>query len=747
MICAISGVNGARRALPGVPGWHDAESMEASEGDVLSRGYGAVLWEPDDKTVRQARVTRFMSWLKDRHQLHLGGYEDLWQWSVSQPGEFWSAVWDYFEVLGERGEGPALAGTVMPDVRWFDGATLNYARNALRTAWTDPDRTAIIFDSERGRAGSLSYAQLAAEVARVTRGLRSLGVGRGDRVAALLPNVPEAVIGLLATASLGAIWSSCSPDFGARSVIDRFAQIEPKVLIACDGYGYGGKEFSRAAMVDEVVAALPGSPGVVLVNLISAGPGGRPPQTPPILGGNLSSQAPSAPQTPSAPVAWGDLGADDRGAQDRREPEFEEVPFAHPLWVVYSSGTTGLPKPIMHGHGGIVLEHLKALSFHQDLRPGDVFTWYTTTGWMMWNYLAGGLLVGLTIVLYDGSATYPATDRLWRLAAEHGVSYLGVGAPYLVACMKAGLRPGEQTDLSALRAIGSTGSPLPPEAFGWVYEQVKPDLLLGSYSGGTDLCTGFVGPCPLLPVRAGVISGRCLGARVEAYDEDGKPVIGQVGELVITQPMPSMPVGFWRDPEGVRYRESYFDMYPGVWRHGDWIELLPDGGCIIYGRSDATLNRGGVRMGTSEFYRAVEGFDEIADSLVVDTGRLGAEGRLVLYVVPAEGAELDDDLKSRLRAALKAQLSPRHVPDEIHQVPGIPRTLSGKKLEVPVRKILHGMDPERAADPNALADPDVLRYFGRFQGAGEAADSPQLRKETSPSQWGGRVLRRRGEPG
>jgi acetoacetyl-CoA synthetase len=684
--------------------------MEASEGDLLSRGYGAVLWEPDDKTVRKARITRFMSWLEDRLKLHLSGYEDLWQWSVSQPAEFWTAVWDYFEVLGDRGDGPALAGEVMPDVRWFDGATLNYARNALRTAWTDPDRTAIIFDSERGRAGSLSYAQLASEVARVARGLRSLGVGRGDRVAALLPNVPEAVIGLLASASLGAIWSSCSPDFGARSVIDRFAQIEPKVLIACDGYGYGGKEFSRAAMLREVVEALPGRPAVVLVSLI----------------GEDSS--------PVEVTRWDDLGAG-LGA-NQHEPEFEEVPFAHPLWVVYSSGTTGLPKPIMHGHGGIVLEHLKALSFHQDLRPGDVFTWYTTTGWMMWNYLAGGLLAGLTILLYDGSATYPETDRLWRLAAEHGVNYLGVGAPYLVACMKAELRPGEDTDLSALRAIGSTGSPLPPEAFGWVYERVKKDLLLGSFSGGTDLCTGFVGPCPLLPVRAGVISGRCLGARVEAYDEDGKPVTGQVGELVITRPMPSMPVGFWNDPGGVRYRESYFDMYPGVWRHGDWIELLPDGGCIIYGRSDATLNRGGVRMGTSEFYRAVEAFAEIGDSLVVDTGRLGAEGRLILYVVLAAESELDDDLKNRIRAVLRAQLSPRHVPDEIHQVPGIPRTLSGKKLEVPVRKILHGTDPERAADPNALADPDVLRYFGRFQGD---ADPPPLQKVMNSSQWGDRV--------
>ena len=535
--------------------------------DLTSRGYGAVLWEPDQQTVRDARISHFMRWLEDRHVLYPGSYEDLWRWSVSDPGAFWAAVWSYFDVLGDRGPGPVLTGEVMPDVQWFTGATLNYARNALRTAWTDPGRTAIIFDSERTRAGHLSYAQLAHQVARVARGLRALGVRRGDRVAALLPNVPEAIIGLLATASIGAIWSSCSPDFGARSVIDRFAQIEPTVLIAGDGYWYGGKEFSRAGMVNEVVAALPGLSAVVVVDLIGAA------------------------DTPSVRFTrWDDLGPEspdsaDSAESEHREPEFEEVPFDHPLWVVYSSGTTGLPKPIMHGHGGIVLEHLKALAFHQDLRPGDVFTWYTTTGWMMWNYLAGGLLAGLTIVLYDGSATYPATDRLWRLAAEHGVTYLGVGAPYLVACMKAGLRPGDEADLSALRAIGSTGSPLPPEAFGWVYERVKKDLLLGSFSGGTDLCTGFVGPCPLLPVRAGIISGRCLGAEVEAYDDDGQPVTGQVGELVITQPMPSMPVGFWNDPGGVRYRESYFDTYPGVWRHGDWIELLPDGGCVIYGRS------------------------------------------------------------------------------------------------------------------------------------------------------------------
>ncbi|MBV9445122.1 MAG: acetoacetate--CoA ligase [Streptosporangiaceae bacterium] len=648
---------------------------------MTAEGYGQTLWEPDAKTIRNARITRYMAWLGRNYGKEFDDYQSLWEWSVADPAAFWSTIWDYFEVLGDRAGAPALTGNTMPDVQWFTGATLNYARNALRTAWTDPERTAIVFYNERSVAGRLSYRQLAEEVARVARGLRSLGVRNGDRVAALVPNVPEAVIGLLATASIGAIWSSCSPDFGARSVIDRFAQIEPKVLIACDGYVYNGKEFSRAELVADVRAKLPSLAAVIEVGLVGSG-------------------------LPGA-IPWADLGA----ASGQPEPEFEEVAFGHPLWVVYSSGTTGLPKPIMHGHGGIVLEHLKAQALHQDLKPGDVFTWYTTTGWMMWNYLVSGLLTGTTIVLYDGSATYPGPDRLWRLAAEHGITYLGLGAPYLVASMKAGLHPGAEADLSALRAIGSTGSPLPPEAFGWVYSEVKGDLQLGSFSGGTDLCTGFVGPCPLLPVRAGVISGCCLGARVEAFDDDGKPVVGEVGELVITQPMPSMPVGFWNDPDGARYRESYFEKYPGVWRHGDWIEMLTDGGCVIYGRSDATLNRGGVRMGTSEFYRVVEAFAEVSDSLVVDTGRLGREGKLILYIVPAPGRELDQDLAGRLRAALRAQLSPRHVPDEIHQVPGIPRTLSGKKLEVPVRKILLGTDPARAVDPNALANPDVLEFF------------------------------------
>jgi acetoacetyl-CoA synthetase len=677
-----------------------ADDEVTAEPGLPGRDYGEVLWEPSPEVIRRARITGYRRWLAARGlapgtwEPSGGGspaaaaardYHDLWQWSVDQPSAFWDSLWDYFGVLGERGEGPVLAGGPMPEVTWFPGATLNYARNALRTALTDPTRIAVIARDEEGQLATLTYAGLAAEVARVRAGLAALGVTTGDRVAAFLPNIPAALIGLLATASLGAIWSSCSPDFGPHSVIDRFAQITPKVLLATGRYRYGGREFDRRPSVEAIAAALPGLSAVVLVGEHSDAMVKTP--------GAQTVPFESMPGTPGA------------------APEFEEVPFGHPLWVLYSSGTTGLPKAIVHSHGGIVLEHLKALCLHQDLGAGDVFFWYTTTGWMMWNYLAGGLVAGTTIVTYDGSATHPGTGALWRLAAATGVTYFGTGAPYLMACAKAGLSPGRESDLTALRGIGSTGSPLPPEGFRWVYGQVGTGLQLGSFSGGTDLCTGFVGPSPLLPVRAGVIAAPCLGARVEAYDAGGKPVTGEVGELVISAPMPSMPVGFWNDPGGERYRASYFAAYPGVWRHGDWITMLPEGGCVIFGRSDATLNRGGVRMGTSEFYRVVERLPEIADSLVVDTGQLGADGRLILYVVLAPGHELDDELVGRLKAELRAQLSPRHVPDEIHQVPGVPRTLSGKKLEVPVRRILLGTPVAEAADPDALANPEVLPLF------------------------------------
>ena len=703
------------------------------------RGYGETLWAPGTATVDRARMTHYARWLRAERGIRVagaspdGGYAGLWEWSVADVGRFWASIWDYFDVLGHRGDGPPLSGGPMPDVTWFGGATVNYARNALRHAQSDPDRTAVIYTADTGRSGRLSYAELAGQVARVRAGLQALGVGRGDRVAGYLPNAPEALIGLLASASLGAIWTACSPDFGPASVIDRFAQTAPKVLIAVDGYAYGGRSFDRRAEVAQIAAALPGLEALVTVDYLGVG----------------------RPEAAVRVIGWDDLlVAGPAGAPEPGALEFEEVPFEHPLWVLYSSGTTGLPKAIVHGHGGIVLEHLKMLALHQDLSAADVFLWYTTTGWMMWNYLVGGLLVGATVVLYDGNPGYPAIDRLWEFVARERVTYAGVGAPYLLACLKDGVRPAAAHDLSALRGVGSTGSPLPPEGFRWVYDEVAPrpgagdagasdagasdagtgdagtgdtgaDFVLGSVSGGTDVCTGFVGPSPLLPVRAGVISGRCLGAKVESFDAAGQPVIGEVGELVLTEPMPSMPVGFWNDPAGERYRASYYADYPGTWRHGDWLMILPDGGCVIYGRSDATLNRGGVRMGTSEFYRVVEALPDVADSLVVDTGQLGQEGRLILYVVPAAGRELDDALIKEITSALRTGLTPRHVPDEIRAVPGIPRTLSGKKLEVPVRRILLGTPAAAAADPDALANPEVLSYFAPPESAPPESAQPE----------------------
>jgi acetoacetyl-CoA synthetase len=636
---------------------------------------GELLWEPSEEVVASAKLTHYLRWLG-----RSGDYEEAWRWSVDNPAEFWSSVWDYFEVIGDRGDGPVLSGE-MPGATWFAGSAINYAENMLRRT----EGVALVFVSEDGARQELTWAQLRDEVARVRAGLVRLGVGRGDRVAAYLPNIPQALIACLATASLGAVWSAGSPDFGVSSIVDRFKQIEPKVLIAVDGYRYNGKAFDRSVAVDEIAAALPTLRATVWI---------------PYLEGGAPGEGHSRETPHGEVIGWEGLRAEEGPL------EFERVPFDHPLWIVYSSGTTGLPKPIVHGHGGIVLEHLKSLSFHQDLGEGDVFFWYTTTGWMMWNFLIGGLLIDTTIVLYDGSAA--PVDSLWRVAAEEGVTYFGTGAPYLVASMKAGLRP---KGLERLRGVGSTGSPLPPEGFDWVYAHVGAQVQLGSFSGGTDVCTGFVGAVPLLPIRAGVIPCRCLGAKVEAFDPEGRAVIGEVGELVLTAPMPSMPVKFWNDPGDARYRESYFAEYPGVWRHGDWIKINADGSCVIYGRSDSTLNRGGVRMGTAEFYRVVERFDEIADSLVIDTGRLGQEGRLLLFVTPAEGAQLSDELVDRVKRSLRAELSPRHVPDEIKVVPGIPRTLSGKKLEIPVRKILLGTPVEQAANPDAMANPEVLRHF------------------------------------
>ncbi|MBA2630050.1 MAG: acetoacetate--CoA ligase, partial [Thermoleophilaceae bacterium] len=549
----------------------------------------------------------------------------------------------------------------------------NYAEHVLRMA--RPGRTAIVHATEDGLAGEVTWDELADQVGRCAAGLRRLGVGRGDRVAAYMPNSPETVVALLATASIGAIWSSCAPEFGVPTVVDRFAQIEPKVLLATEGYRYGGKDFDRRGPVREIVAAV----------------------------GSLE-------HTVMVPSGWEELLGQPAAL------EFEQVPFDHPLWVLYSSGTTGLPKAIVQGQGGILIEHLKKARLHSDLTPEDRFFWFTTTGWMMWNFLVGGLLAGSTIVLYDGQ---PDPRGMWQLAETAGVTAFGTSAGFITACMKAGVEPAREADLSRLRALGSTGSPLPAEGFDWVYEHVKSDLWLFSTSGGTDLCTAFVGACPVLPVYSGELQARCLGAAVEAWDEEGRPLVGEVGELVITEPMPSMPLFLWDDPDGRRYRESYFDTYPGVWRHGDWIKITERGGAVIYGRSDSTINRQGVRMGTSEIYSAVEGLPEVLDSLVVDVPSAdGAESAMWLFVVPADGGEVDDDLRDQLRRRLREHCSPRHVPDHTVAVGEVPRTLSGKKLEVPVKKILMGVDPARAASRDSLANPEALDFFVRLAASG-----------------------------
>jgi len=629
------------------------------------------LWRPSAERVERANMTHYMKWLAEHRGVELGSYEEAWRWSVDDLDGFWSSIWERFEVGGPAPR-PALAERRMPGARWFPGARLNHAELSLRRR---DDHPALLFANEAGERGTVGYAELAGRVAAAAAGLRRLGVAKGDRVAAYLPNVPETVVAMLATASIGAIWSSCAPEFGVSSVVDRFAQIEPKVLVAVDGYRYGGAWHDRRDALAEIRRRLPTLEATVL------------------LGDRASAGM----------VAWEELVG---GGET--EPAFEAVAFDHPLWVLYSSGTTGLPKAIVHGHGGIALELLKSLALHLDLGPADRFFWFTTTGWMMWNFLVGGLLLGATVVLYDGSPGHPDMGALWRLAEATGMSYFGTSAAYVLACMKAGVEPAREVELSALRSIGSTGSPLPPEGFAWLYRHVATDVLVGSVSGGTDVCTAFVESCPLLPVYPGEIQCRALGAKVEAFDERGRSVVGRVGELVITEPLPSMPLRFWNDPDGERYRDSYFSTWPGVWRHGDWVEITPRGGCVISGRSDSTLNRGGVRMGTAELYRVVEGLDEVVDSLVVDVSDPGGEGRLLLFVVLRPGVELDDELRRRIGTALRTELSPRHVPDEVHAIAEVPRTLSGKKLEVPVKRVLTGTPLDEAVSEGALANPNAI---------------------------------------
>jgi acetoacetyl-CoA synthetase len=648
---------------------------------------GTLLWEPSAATREQATISRYMRWLEAERGLHFGNYDELWQWSVTDLEAFWGSIWDFFGVTASKPYTTVLADRRMPGARWFVGAELNYAENVFKHAAAD--RPALLFQSEREPLAEMSWAELKRKVTSVAAALRAMGVRRGDRVVAYAPNIPEALVAFLASASLGATWSSCSPDFGTRSVVDRFAQIEPKVLFAVDGYAYGGRSFGRREVVAELQRSLPTLQRTVLVPYLDRDAGTD----------GLSNA-----------VAWGDILAEPTS----EELAFEQVPFDHPLWILYSSGTTGLPKAIVQGHGGILLEHLKVAGLHTDLKPEDRFFWFTTTGWMMWNFLIGGLLCGSTILLYDGSPGYPDLGVLWDFAARTGMTVFGTSAPYLMSCQKADVTPGATYDLSALVSVGSTGAPLPPETFAWTYGAVKRDLWLASVSGGTDVCTAFLVGCPLLPVRAGELQCRALGAKVEAFDESGHPVVDEVGELVVTEPMPSMPLYFWNDRDGVRYRESYFATYPGVWRHGDWIKLTPHGSAHIYGRSDSTLNRQGVRMGTSDLYRVVEAMPEVEDSLVLGIELPGGQYYMPLFVVLRAGAALDDGLVTEIKRTIRAQLSPRHVPDEVVQVDAVPRTLNGKKLEVPIKKLFLGVPPEKAFNPGSVANPQAIQFFVEF---------------------------------
>ncbi|HEX2071280.1 MAG TPA: acetoacetate--CoA ligase [Thermoleophilaceae bacterium] len=654
-----------------------------------------LLWEPSEERKSGSALAGYIEWLSAERGVAVGSYEELWRWSVDDLEEFWASIWEHFGVRASVPYEAVLGRRTMPGAEWFAGARLSYAEHVFRER--DDAAVAIRHASELRGLSELTWGELRSLTARIAGGLRELGVRPGDRVVAYLPNVPEAMAALFACASIGAVWSSCSPDFGVRSVVDRFAQIEPRVLFAVDGYRYNGRDFDRMETVAALEREIPSLEHTVLLPY-------------------LDSEADAGRLAKG--VAFSELLARGGGTP----LEFEQLPFDHPLWVLYSSGTTGLPKAIVHSQGGILLEHLKKLNLHLDARPGDRVFWFTTTGWMMWNFLAGVLLTPASIVLYDGSPGHPDLGVLWDLAERAGVTCFGTSAAYIASCMKDGVEPGESRDLSALRSVGSTGSPLSPEGFQWVYDHVGEDTWLFSTSGGTDVCTAFVGGCVLLPVYLGELQARSLGADVHAFDEEGNAVIGQVGELVITQPMPSMPIFFWNDRDGERLRDSYFSTYPGVWRHGDWIEITERGTAIIYGRSDSTINRGGIRMGTSEIYRAVLAVDEIVDALVVDVpasqsaaaraaGVDAEDSWMPLFVVLRDGAALEDDLKREIARRVRAECSPRHVPNDVYAIAEVPRTLSGKALEVPVKRILMGAPPEQAASRDSLQNPAALDWF------------------------------------
>ena len=644
-----------------------------------------ILWTPPPDVRQTTQIGRFLDFLRDQRGHELPGYDELFQWSVTDLEGFWGALWDFFGVRAHTPYERVLGPSLMPGAEWFKGATLNYAEHMVG-AEEDLGDTAVVAISQTRAPFELTFAELREQVGAARAGLQRLGVGQGDRVVAYLPNVPETLVAFLAAASLGAVWSTCATEFGPRSVIDRFGAVEPKLLLAIAGYRYGDKAIDRRSEVAKVREALPTLEHVVHV---------------PYIGGEDDS-------LPDA-VEWDDLLA---------EPgplEFDPVPFDHPLYVLFSSGTTGLPKAIVHRHGGILVEHFKNHGLSWDLQRGDRLMWFTTTAWMMWNALVSTLLLRASIVMLDGNPQYPDGAAQWALAERTQPTLMGAGPALLMGCRKAGLQVGSEFDLSSIRQLCAAGSPLPAEGFDWVYEQLGPDVLLNVGSGGTDVCTGVVQGGPLQPVYRGEISGRCLAVDSAAFDPDGNEVVGELGELVIRRPMPSMPVRFWNDPGDERYRSTYFDVYPGVWRFGDWIRFSEYGSAVVTGRSDATLNRGGVRLGTSEFYTVIEEQPEVVDSLIVHLeDREGGLGELLLFVRLGEGESLDDELRARLAGALRSGLSPRHVPDTIAAVPAIPCTLTGKKLELPVKRILQGARPEDVASRDALADPHAIDAFVEF---------------------------------